>query len=414
MATGAQLEKGLWPAAFSTRRNLYPDENTPYIQSLNFDNDSIIRRFMRDPDESLNCTPRADFVERFCGDASPEGLLDEVWSDRNVVLLDDRAFSGEAARSRSSAVPLTALQLYEKLRKPRFGQTSQSNGRDLGPNSTQMTPEEANDKQESQAPGSPLPSTPFRSTSPSAQQDKRAGPQHLQEEAIEPEPFGPFPADRRLIFVTNIDKWTISALVATATYHQADALRNALYMHLSSHCFIGVTFSLRSLPTFNIAVHLPYFALRTSLDPALDSRIDLQGRPVRKVRDVTFLNWESDYSSFLYEAKYSCVVTGSDEWRWKGYCFVDTWFDDVDEFSLDDDRKPLAYIPEVDTAHSIERPFCDPRTYFLRVLRVRLGLVVQEWWKIVDKMAVVCKHEDVSHRFFTRTSADCSYYEYRT
>jgi hypothetical protein len=43
-------------------------------------------------------------------------------------------------------------------------------------------------------------------------------------------------------FVTDLDRWSIYALISTASYYQAFALRDALYKYLAFENFIGVTF----------------------------------------------------------------------------------------------------------------------------------------------------------------------------
>jgi hypothetical protein len=56
-------------------------------------------------------------------------------------------------------------------------------------------------------------------------------------------------ADNRR-FVTDLDRWSIYALIGTASYYQAFALRDAFYKHLAFENFIGVAFpvSMSSLP----------------------------------------------------------------------------------------------------------------------------------------------------------------------
>jgi hypothetical protein len=53
-----------------------------------------------------------------------------------------------------------------------------------------------------------------------------------------------FDADSRR-FVTDLDCWSIYALIGTASWHQAFALRAALYRHLAFENFIGVALSVR-------------------------------------------------------------------------------------------------------------------------------------------------------------------------
>src|SRR6266513_3126110 len=70
---------------------------------------------------------------------------------------------------------------------------------------------------------------------------------------------------------------------------------------------------------FELAFHLPFYAWRRT--------------PSKRARDVSFLAWDiGQRTYFLHRAKFSCVVAGTDEWRWVASCFVDTAFDaDSDE-----------------------------------------------------------------------------------
>jgi hypothetical protein len=48
-------------------------------------------------------------------------------------------------------------------------------------------------------------------------------------------------------FITNLDRWSILALIGTASESQALGLRDAIYKHLAFENFIGVTFPVRRL-----------------------------------------------------------------------------------------------------------------------------------------------------------------------
>jgi hypothetical protein len=52
-------------------------------------------------------------------------------------------------------------------------------------------------------------------------------------------------------FVTDLDRWSIYALIGTASYYQAFALREALYKHLAFETFIGVTFVVSFIDSFD-------------------------------------------------------------------------------------------------------------------------------------------------------------------
>lgn len=98
-------------------------------------------------------------------------------------------------------------------------------------------------------------------------------------------------------------------------------------------------------------------------------------------------------TDFIHEAQISCVITGSDDWRWTAYCFVDTYFDE------EDSRESLVQYAEHRQNGGFEscpltRGTCDaslpiwsPRYYFLRVLEVRTSQVVREWHNTVSMLA---------------------------
>src|SRR5947209_19411125 len=77
-----------WNREFATRRDLhYNTENEPYIEwrakleakdvetrAESGEDESVIRTFMRGPDESDVCLPQADKIENFCDGANLESL----------------------------------------------------------------------------------------------------------------------------------------------------------------------------------------------------------------------------------------------------------------------------------------------------------------------------------------------------
>jgi hypothetical protein len=146
---------------------------------------------------------------------------------------------------------------------------------------------------------------------------------------------------------------------------------------------------------FQLAFHLPYYVWRSSQKPCEDYRRDANVTPLRQSQDVSFLNWKSSGSSdFLYEAQISCVVAGSDEWRWVAYCFVDTYFDTDEEaketvLSYHEDSLVTEGIradPLTFGVISADDPIRKPREYFLMILQIRINQVKREWQQVVEKM----------------------------
>lgn len=54
-------------------------------------------------------------------------------------------------------------------------------------------------------------------------------------------------AERRLIFITNIDPPMAKTLIRTVSLHQAPSLHDALDKHLAAEAFIGVELPVREL-----------------------------------------------------------------------------------------------------------------------------------------------------------------------
>jgi hypothetical protein len=128
-----------WNQLFSTRQDLnYECENLLWVEVLAGlemgDNDetdvdpgseeSVIRKFMRGPDDPNVCSPRADKVGSICEGVTlellqrykPEGGVAEPL----VALLLERSvtFGERKGRPRQYRGPLTARNLYRDLKKP--------------------------------------------------------------------------------------------------------------------------------------------------------------------------------------------------------------------------------------------------------------------------------------------------------
>jgi hypothetical protein len=155
----------------------------------------------------------------------------------------------------------------------------------------------------------------------------------------------------------------------------------------------------KGMAMFQLAFHLPYYVWRDSKNKCAceDPRRDENARPLRKTRDVSFLDWTNTRpSSFLYEAQISCLVAGTDESRWIAYGFVDTYFEAVDEGKetvqsydedgQDEDDEGMCADPLTYGTCAADKPIWNPREYFLVVLQTRLRQVKSEWQNVVAKM----------------------------
>jgi hypothetical protein len=81
----------------------------------------------------------------------------------------------------------------------------------------------------------------------------------------------------------------------------------------------------------------------------------------------------------IRETQISCVISGSDDWRWVSYAFVDADFDG-DEFG------DLHWDPIAAGNIDANMPIWKPREYFLKVFEIRIIQVRREWDFLVRKV----------------------------
>ncbi|KAJ9612902.1 hypothetical protein H2200_002843 [Cladophialophora chaetospira] len=202
-------------------------------------------------------------------------------------------------------------------------------------------------------------------------------------------------AERRLIFITDLDSSAMRALILTTSMWQTPGLRAALYRHVSFETSIGVSFPANGLSKFELSFHLPFYVHRASQTPRTDPRRDVHGNPLRHFQDISFLGRGSQQPfDFLYEAQTSCLLSGSNKWRWVSYCFVDTYFDGDDEgretlleYHYDKEAEHgINADPLTFGAHDADLPIWNAREYFLKVLEHRLTPIKREWRRVVVKV----------------------------
>lgn len=101
------------------------------------------------------------------------------------------------------------------------------------------------------------------------------------------------------------------------------------------------------------------------------------------------------------------MITGFDIWRWVGYFFVDTYFDEgqaaresVEEYHEDAQGDGGEYMdPFTFGTQEAGKNFSDPREYFLIVMKVRSAQMTREWENVVSIL-------DKSVRRFNEVSND--------
>ena len=143
-------------------------------------------------------------------------------------------------------------------------------------------------------------------------------------------------------------------------------------------------FQAKAFPTFQLELHLPYFALRT-------------GHPQRKLNrrqnnqwiDLSFLQteaqkWQGQKTYGIHQAHISLVIHGLNNRRWVTYTFDNNSFDDKD---LEDQTDPYEGFQEDPIASNggvdANLPIWDPREYFLLMFKTRMSQVLMEWRNLV-------------------------------
>lgn len=163
-------------------------------------------------------------------------------------------------------------------------------------------------------------------------------------------------------------------------------------------------------PSFELAFHLSFPALRTSELPQPEHRLNSKGEPLRPYRDITFIRGPDAENStgvnreYLYEAQISGVVSGYDDWRWVAYCFADTYYASADRPEIgildysengEGNFRPDPLIGENIDAGTHKR---NPREYFLQLFSQRLSQVRPEWKRVIKRLKdSLDQYEKVCH-----------------
>ena len=82
---------------------------------------------------------------------------------------------------------------------------------------------------------------------------------------------------------------------------------------------------------------------------------------------------------WMYEAQISFLLVGSDDGRWVGYAFDDTYFNDDDKNSVHKDEDLIAS----DGKPNAHLPIMNARVYFLKIFQIRSAKVLREWESLV-------------------------------
>ncbi|KAH8898457.1 hypothetical protein GQ53DRAFT_817728 [Thozetella sp. PMI_491] len=198
-------------------------------------------------------------------------------------------------------------------------------------------------------------------------------------------------AERRLIYITDLDAGMVGAIILTSSRRFAWAMQNFLFYHLTMRPLITVRVKVDAIPVFSMEFHLPFNVLRRRSSLREDKRIKANGDPLRRSKVLTFLKAPADTSEFqdcIYEACVSCVVTGYNDVVWTALLAVDTYFsedgktkDRVVDFGADQDF-PSDPLLAGDTHHEPGESISDPRLYFITVFANWVRRVRDEWKQI--------------------------------
>ncbi|KAF2176999.1 hypothetical protein K469DRAFT_382413 [Zopfia rhizophila CBS 207.26] len=199
-------------------------------------------------------------------------------------------------------------------------------------------------------------------------------------------------ADRRLIYISNLDPYYILALAETASFHQRPALKDAIWKHIAHQLSIWVDIPSRGFAKFRLEFFLPYFVL-TSLPQGGPSEETTNSKSSGKWEDLSFLDIRTSKTPHkqayqLYDAQVSVVICGVDDSRWVTYAFVDNQVDDADlEDENDSYEEGQVYRDKIASDHNHEinanQPIGNPREYFLIVLESKVGIALQSWEHLV-------------------------------
>ncbi|KAF4780980.1 hypothetical protein HER10_EVM0005392 [Colletotrichum scovillei] len=221
-------------------------------------------------------------------------------------------------------------------------------------------------------------------------------------------------AERRLIYIVNLSRWAVLALVGSAPESLYRQLADFLLNYILSRPSLGVHFSTDGPETFVMQFSFPYWVWRTSKTLIRDDRAKSSDEgSLRSSQDVTFLRALAGSQAGgegidgIYSSHISCIVTGYDQFRWTCILLCEAWFeveviglptpdsiaryegemqDVVDSFGMVDVVNALDKAPLSDPLVRGRSMMLDssttmwlPRPYFLRVFEVRLGQIYKEF-----------------------------------
>ncbi|KAF5484050.1 hypothetical protein CGCF413_v015207 [Colletotrichum fructicola] len=191
-------------------------------------------------------------------------------------------------------------------------------------------------------------------------------------------------AERRLIFVENLDSWGVLALAGSAPESLSHVLGDLIANHVCSKSSIRVSFSTSGPPIFALHFDIPYREIFT-----------------RASKVITRCNFPQK--------------TGHDNWRWTALALAETWFEEASSFDPTPDMV-TRYEQDFEDGFLTD-PLCrgrydvaqngwDPRGYFIRVLEIRLVQVCREWASVVSNLEIGLRSLATSHKQMLKMMQD--------
>lgn len=115
--------------------------------------------------------------------------------------------------------------------------------------------------------------------------------------------------------------------------------------------------------------------------------------PLRSSMDITFMRrfteMPIDATSFdvIYSSHTSAIVTGFDQYRWAGVALLESWYEDALDVEphpdmvarYDNDKDDGLISDPLCRGNDVMRSSWEPRSYFIRILQIRLNQINGEW-----------------------------------
>ncbi|KAK8109065.1 hypothetical protein PG984_014866 [Apiospora sp. TS-2023a] len=352
-----------WYPEFDKAREPLIGETEVYIHQLLEVNPETetdeVTLFAEGEDPSQKPNEAAETILSFCRFVKSSEAFRKKLQGKPIAIVHD---CDSAGRSRERPSPLTAIQLYDVLSKPRFHLKRFASG-STGHATT----------------SGPQFTTPRRGiTGSEAQADDLPD------------------AERRVVFVINIDESVVWSIAATVSPIQAVAMRSFVSNHLSFKASFDLTILPDGPRIFRMSFHLPFYGLRN----ALKGVQPLDRRGLRDTQDIGFmrdsLRTDVDSASlpceYIYQAELSCLVIGQDHRTWAAYVFLDN-YDDYEngdiEGDYDQEREALdktGIILDPFSSKQLASSHTTPREFFLRVLEVLSTQASTEWRYTVTRL----------------------------